>query len=233
MKEIRNRGYESGFPSCEPQGDSALLVRMGDQIDPGVNRQVHALFHELDNKPLDGYMESIPGYCTLLVKYDPLKNGYAEIKKWVKKTLSRSNKFSPGKPKVIEVPVFYGGEQGPDLEDVAKLHHLSVEDVIRLHSRETYTVYFIGFLPGFPYLGPLDPELETPRLETPRRVVKAGSVGIAGKQTGIYPLDSPGGWRIIGWTPMKLFDPAWEPPARFSAGDAVKFVPRREEKFLP
>jgi KipI family sensor histidine kinase inhibitor len=102
-----------------------------------------------------------------------------------------------------------------------------------LHSCETYTVYFIGFLPGFPYLGPLNPELETPRLETPRLAVKAGSVGIAGTQTGIYPLDSPGGWRIIGWTPMILFDPGLEPPARFSPGDAVKFIPLRDGKIIP
>jgi len=232
-KGIRNRGYELRFPTFEPQGDSALLVRFGDQIDPGLNRQVHSLFHELDKKPLDGYVESVPGYCTLLVHYDPLKNSFAEMEKWVRTSLVKTKQYSPGKPKVIEVPVLYGGEHGPDLEDVAKLHRLSGEDIIRLHSCETYTVYFIGFLPGFPYLGPLAPQLETPRLETPRLVVKAGSVGIAGMQTGIYPLDSPGGWRIIGWTPLCLFDPGLEPPSRFSPGDSVKFVPLRGGKILP
>ena len=233
MKEIRNRGYESQFPTFEPQGDSALLVRFGNQIDPGLNHRVHSLFQELNKRPKNGYIESIPGYCTLVVSYDPLKKAYEDIEDWVKASISKSKNFSPSKPKSIEVPVLYGEEYGPDLEDVARLHILSVEDVIRLHSQETYTIYFIGFLPGFPYMGPLNSKLETPRLETPRLEIKAGSVGIAGKQTGIYPLDSPGGWRIIGWTPLNLFDPGSEPPARFSPGDEVKFIPLRDGKILP
>ncbi len=233
MKEIRNRGYELKFPTIEPQGDSALLVRFGNQIDPGLNHQVHSLFREMNKKPKDGFIESIPGYCTLVVSYDPLKTDYEDIEDWVKASISKSKHFSPCNPKTIEVPVLYGGEHGPDLEDIAKLHALSVEDAVRLHAHETYTVYFIGFLPGFPYMGPLNCRLDTPRLETPRLDIKAGSVGIAGMQTGIYPLDSPGGWRIIGWTPLKLFDPGSEPPARFSPGDAVKFIPLRDGKILP
>lgn len=233
MKEIRNRGYELTFPTIEPQGDSALLVRFGNQIDPDLNQQVHALFRELKNDPKDGFIEAIPGYCTLLISYDPLITGYEVIEEWVKTAITKSTNFSPPIKKTIEVPVLYGGEFGPDLEDVAKLHNLSVEEVIHIHSHESYTVYFIGFLPGFPYMGSLDPKLETPRLEIPRLDIKAGSVGIAGRQTGIYPLDSPGGWRIIGWTPLNLFDPRKDPPARFSPGDNVKFLPLRDGKIFP
>jgi inhibitor of KinA len=233
MKEIRNRGYELQFPSFEPQGDTALLVRFGNLIDPELNRRVLSLFYELNKKPLEGYIESIPGYCTLVINYDPLITGYEDIENWAKTATSTSKDFSQGKPKTIEVPVLYGGEHGPDLEEVAKLHTLSMEDVVHLHSSETYTVYFIGFLPGFPYMGPLNIKLDTPRWETPRLEIKAGSVGIAGRQTGIYPLDSPGGWRVIGWTPINLFDPRSEQPARFSPGDAVKFIPLRDGKILP
>ena len=232
MKEIRNRGYELQKPSPGPQGDSALLVRFGDRIDPELNQQVHSLFQVLSEKPIHGFIESIPGYCTLVVSYDPLKASYEDIENWVKKAISKSIKYSPKETKSIEVPMLYGGDYGPDLEDVARIHSIDPNEVIRLHSCVTYRVYFLGFQPGFPYLGPLDSRLETPRLETPRLEVKAGSVGIAGKQTGIYPLDSPGGWRIIGWTPLTLFDPNAEPPARFSPGDTVRFIPLRDGKLL-
>ena len=233
MKEIRNRGYELPFPTFEPQGDSALLVRFGNTIEPGSNQRVHSLLRELEMNPQDGYTESVPGYCTLLVSYDPMKKSYAEMERWVKACIPRAKNHSPANPGIIEVPILYGGEHGPDLEEVARLHNLSAEDAIRLHSSKIYTVYFIGFLPGFPYLGPLNSSLETPRLETPRLLVKAGSVGIAGMQTGIYPLDSPGGWRIIGWTPLNLFDASSKKPARFSPGDAVRFVPLRDGKINP
>ena len=233
MKVIRNRGYESLFPRCEPQGDSALLVRFGDKIDPELNQRVHSLFQALEEDSINGCLESIPAYCTLLVNYDPLKLNYYETEKWVKTTLSRLKSLPPHTPTIHEVPVIYGGEHGLDLEEVARLHNLSQDEVVRLHSSELYKVYFVGFLPGFPYLGGLNPALETPRLETPRLIVKAGSVGIAGTQTGIYPLDSPGGWRIIGWTPMTLFDPSLEPPSRFSPGDAIRFISQRDGGIIP
>jgi KipI family sensor histidine kinase inhibitor len=169
----------------------------------------------------------------LVVSYDSLRTSCEDIENWVKMAIPISKRFSLGKTKTIEVPVLYGGEYGPDLEEVARLHSINGEEVVRLHSCETYTVYFIGFLPGFPYLGPLDTNLDTPRWESPRLEIKAGSVGIAGRQTGIYPLDSPGGWRIIGRTPLKLFDPGANPPARFSPGDKVRFIPLRDGKILP
>jgi inhibitor of KinA len=232
-KQIRNHGYELPLPTFEPQGDSALLVRFGSRIDPFLNQQVHSLLHEMEKNPPNGYIESIPGYCTLLVRYDSLKTSSPEIENLVKSILFKIKTGFMSKQRIVEVPVLYGGEHGPDLQEVARLHDLDMKDVIRLHCAEIYTVYFIGFLPGFPYLGPLNPSLETPRLETPRLVIKAGSVGIAGLQTGIYPLDSPGGWRIIGWTPLSLFDPGLENPARLSPGDNVRFIPVRDGMIIP
>jgi inhibitor of KinA len=231
-KEIRNHGYGSLYPTCEPQGDSGLLIRFGKGINPTLNKRVHSLFHELEKNTLEGYVESIPGYCTLLVKYDPLLKRYDDIEKWVKKVLGHGRPGPEAPARIIEVPVIYGGDYGPDLEDVARLHQLSVKEVVRLYCAETYQVYFIGFLPGFPYLGRLPLSLETPRLETPRLKVQCGSVGIAGLQTGIYPMDSPGGWRIIGWTPLNLFRPESENPATFFPGDRVQFIPLRDGKIF-
>jgi KipI family sensor histidine kinase inhibitor len=128
------------------------------------------------------------------------------------------------KPRQVEVPVRYGGEYGIDLQFVADYHQLPVEDVVRIHSNQTYTVFMMGFTPGFPYMGKLDDAIVTPRLEIPRTHVSAGTVAIAGSQTGIYPIDSPGGWRLIGHTSLRLFDPAAESPFLFSPGDEVRFV---------
>ena len=224
LKRIRNRGYESIFPRCEPQGESALLVRLGEKIDLDINLSVHSLAHELESHSIQGFQESIPGYCTLLIAYDPLVLEYEKVEEWVQYHLDRLPKNQTLPHKQIDIPVIYGGERGCDLEEVARLHNLSPAEVIHRHSSVLYTVYFIGFLPGFPYLGGMDSSIETPRLTIPRTIVKAGSVGIAGTQTGIYPLDSPGGWRIIGWTPEVLFDPMTTPPAKLSPGDTVRFI---------
>lgn len=135
-------------------------------------------------------------------------------------------------PRQIEVPVRYGSASGPDLETVAASKGISAADVIRIHSAREYTVYMMGFTPGFPYLGTLDELLVMPRLETPRTLVRAGTVAIAGSQTGIYPLDSPGGWHLIGWTPLKLFDPTSDAPFLFTPGDVVKFIPLESDSLL-
>jgi KipI family sensor histidine kinase inhibitor len=213
------------MPTLLPLGDSALLVKFGEEIDLELNRQIHTLAAFLDAAPLPGVTELVPAYATLLVHYDPLLRTYAEVQDWVRLGLERAQAQAGGKPRQIEVPVRYGGESGPDLEAVAALHALSPAEVVRLHSGREYTVYMMGFTPGFPYMGKLDEVLVTPRLETPRTHVPAGTVAIAGAQTGIYPIDSPGGWRLIGWTPLRLFDPARESPFLFAPGDAVRFVP--------
>ncbi len=227
------------FPTFLPAGDSALLVTLGDRIDLETNRRAHALAARLMHSPLPGLGEAVPGYATLLVYYDPLALSYEQVLAWVQARLPSRlgglaartvDETSAGTttglptPRRIEVPVIYGGEHGPDLEFVAQHSGLSPEEVIRRHTAHDYPVYLVGFTPGFPYLGGLDETIAVPRLPSPRQRVPAGSVGIAGQQTGIYSVDSPGGWRLIGWTPLKLFDPQRNPPALLAPGDVVRFV---------
>jgi KipI family sensor histidine kinase inhibitor len=207
-----------------PLGDAALLIQLGDEIDITVNQRVHALAAILDASPIEGFIETVPAYGTLILHYDPLVLTCAKISKWVRATLDQVEDTKLSKPRQIRVPVRYGGEFGVDLELIASNCGLSVEDVIRLHSARTYTVYMMGFTPGFPYMGKLDGAIVTPRLQTPRTRVPAGTVAIAGSQTGIYPIASPGGWRLIGWTSLEIFDLDAESPFLFSPGDKVKFV---------
>jgi len=172
-------------------------------------------------------VETVPAYATLFVQYDPLVVSYTKAKILLHEKISQIDETISRKRKQVEVPVQYGGEYGIDLESVAQYLHLQVEDVIRLHTQKTYTVFMMGFTPGFPYMGKLDDALIAPRLEAPRTRVPAGTVAIAGAQTGIYPIPSPGGWQLIGWTPLQLFDPNSESPFLFSPGDEVKFVEER------
>jgi len=207
-----------------PLGDAALLVQFGDEIDPAINQRVHRLASHITASSLAGVIETVPAYATLLVHYDPLILAYTDIEKWVRAKLDQVEDEKQVKPRQIGVPVRYGGEYGIDLKFVADYHQLRVEDVIRIHSEKTYTVYMMGFTPGFPYMGKLDDAIATPRLETPRPHVPAGTVAIAGSQTGIYPIDSPGGWRLIGRTSLRLFDPESDPPFLFSPGDQIRFI---------
>ena len=211
-------------PIVVPLGDSALLVQLGDEIDITINQRVHTLANLLNTSPLDGVFETVPAYITLLIHYDPLVLTDVQIHKWVRGKLEQMQDADLRKPRQFEVPVQYGGEYGVDLGFIADYHHLRVEDVIRIHSEKTYAIYMMGFTPGFPYMGKLDDAIVTPRLETPRTRVPAGTVAIAGSQTGIYPIDSPGGWRLIGHTSLRLFDPESESPFLFSPGDEVRFI---------
>ncbi len=207
-----------------PVGDSGLLIHFGDEIDLSTNQRVHALDGRLRAHPIEGVIETVPAYATLLVHYDPLQLTYAQVSDWVRAESARVESAAPRKPRRIEVPVRYGGENGPDLHFVASQHSIEAEEVARIHASRDYIVYMMGFTPGFPYMGKLDDAITAPRLETPRTHVAAGSVGIAGAQTGIYPIDSPGGWRLIGRTSLSLFDLQANPPFVFSPGDAVRFV---------
>jgi len=209
----------------KPLGDSALLVELGNEINPAINQRVHAFNALLQTNSITGIIETVPAYCTLLIHYDPLILTFDEVTHWVRDKLTQLDDSFHRTPQQIEVPVRYGGASGPDLETVAASKGISTADVIRIHSAREYTVYMMGFTPGFPYLGTLDERLIMPRLETPRTLVRAGTVAIAGSQTGIYPLDSPGGWHMIGWTPLKLFDPTSDAPFLFTPGDVVKFIP--------
>jgi inhibitor of KinA len=209
----------------KPLGDSALLIQFGEEIDMNINQRVHALNALLHATSFDGILETVPAYCTLLVHYNPLTLTFDQVARWAREQMQRVDDATHRTPRRLEVPARYGGAPGADLEAVAASKGISAADVIRLHSGREYTVYMMGFTPGFPYMGTLDERLVTPRLETPRTLVKAGTVAIAGSQTGIYPLDSPGGWHAIGWTPLKLFDPASASPFLFAPGDEVKFIP--------
>jgi inhibitor of KinA len=212
------------WPVYRAVGDAALLVEFGEAIDPAINRRVLASAQRLEQARLPGVADIVPTYRSVLIHYDPLVLSWEAVMAWVRTRAAAIGPRSSASSRRIDIPILYGGEFGPDLDFVARTHGLSTEEVIRLHCSVEYTVYMMGFMPGFPYLGGLPPELETPRLETPRTRVRAGSVGLAGKQTGIYPLDSPGGWRIIGHTSVKLFDPALDPPTLLAPGDRVRFV---------
>ena len=216
-----------------PFGDSALVVEFGDTINLEVNRKVLALNYALMQQKILGVEECVPTYRSLLVRYDPVKTTYEQLVfqiKDIEKQVQKTMKYEEDKKEIV-IPVVYGGVYGPDLKDVAELHGLTEEEVIRIHSEKPYRVYMIGFVAGFPYLGIVDDAIATPRLKTPRLRVPEGSVGIAGKQTGIYPCEAPGGWRIIGRTPVKLFDPSKEPPALLKPGNIVKFKPITEKEY--
>jgi KipI family sensor histidine kinase inhibitor len=211
-------------PRIVALGDSAILIQLGEEIDLAVNRHVHALAGLVETSAVAGIIETVPAYATLLVHYDPLVLSFSQIKNILRDKLKQTQENKSHKPRLVEVPVRYGGELGPDLESVASHLGLRTEDVIRIHSEKIYTVYMMGFTPGYPYMGKLDDVLIMPRLETPRTRVPAGTVAIAGSQTGIYSIESPGGWNLIGWTPLQLFDPNSDSPFLFAPGDEVKFI---------
>lgn len=214
-------------PRIVPLGDSAVLVQLGNEIDLAINQRVHALAKLIITSSIIGIIETVPAYATLLVHYDPLALSFTQIKNILREKLTQIQENESPKPRRVEVPVLYGGEYGVDLENVAHHLHLNIEDVIRIHREKIYMVYMMGFTPGYPYMGKLNDTLVMPRLETPRTHVPAGTVAIAGSQTGIYSIESPGGWNLIGWTPLKLFDPNSENPFLFTPGDEVKFIDER------
>ena len=211
-------------------GDRSLLVELGDEISPAINQRVQELFTGIDLKPSKGILDLVPSYRSLLVIYDPLCISVNEIKTAVIDILQNPNQCRLPQPQTVKIPVAYGGERGPDLKRVAQYHDLTPQEVIDFHPRPNYRVYMIGFTPGYPYLGEVLDTIATPRRETPRTLVPKGSVGIAQKQTGVYPVDSPGGWQIIGWTPVKLFDPHELPPSRLVMGDRVQFYAVSEQE---
>ena len=210
-------------PIFRPMGDRSLLVELGDDISPSVNQRVQELFTALDLRPVDGVRELVPSYRSLLVVYDPLTISPADLKRNIRDIYQNLDQTELPDPRTIDIPIVYGGEQGPDLESVAQYHHITPQAVIDYHTRPTYRVYMIGFTPGYPYLGEVPDAIATPRRKTPRILVPKGSVGIAKQQTGIYSVDSPGGWQIIGWTPVNLFDPKAQPPSLLMMGDRVRF----------
>ncbi len=211
----------------EPLGDAALLVTLGDRIDLGLNGAAHALAAAVDRlRATDPrFGRAVPAYASVLVPFDPLAVDPDEARRVVAALLDERHASvadSPGA--TIEIPVRYGGDDGPDLADVAALNHLSPADVVDLHGGIDYRVYFLGFAPGFGYLGPLPASIATPRLANPRQRIPAGSVGIGGAQTAVYPFAMPGGWRIIGRTDAPMWDLGRDTPSLLKPGDRVRFV---------
>jgi KipI family sensor histidine kinase inhibitor len=212
-------------------GDRGLLVEYGDIIDPDVNNKVRSMAMVMEQNVPEGVIEVIPTYRSLLIVYEPSSTNPVKLQKTLKTLEARLDEIKIPPPDTVEIPVCYGGEFGPDIEYVAESHNLTVEEVIELHCRPEYLIYMVGFTPGFPFLGGLSEKLHTPRLETPRTFVPEGSVGVANNQTGIYPVASPGGWRLLGRTPVKLFAPGRRNPFLYQAGDRIKFNPITAEEY--
>lgn len=229
--------------TIRPQGDHAVVIQLGNSIQQDTHELVKAVTNLFENQKIDWLVEFIPAFTTVTLYYDPIKIieshkpfqntlPYTVVCSEIEHMLSHLKTGEQEESRIIDIPVCYGGEFGPDLEEVANHHHMSTDDVIKIHTNGDYLVYMIGFAPGFPYIGGMSPEIATPRRESPRLKIPAGSVGIAGEQTGVYPIETPGGWQLIGRTPVKLFKPDnGESPSLLKAGDRIRFTPISPEEY--
>lgn len=214
-------------------GDSALVIELGNEISSNINFKLKKITEFLDKLNKKGIKDLLPTYRSIIIYYNPLVLSFTEIKKLVEENCKFENSEEEKIEKeIVEIPVLYGGEYGPDIENIAKHNKLSVEDVIKIHTSGEYLIYMLGFTPGFPYLGGMSKEIATPRLKEPRTKIPAGSVGIAGEQTGVYPIESPGGWQLLGRSPLNFFNPKSEKPFLLKAGQYIKFISITEEEFL-
>ena len=215
--------YET--PKFLAAGDRAIVIELGDEISIECNRRVHSLHEKIERDLPAGIVDLIPTYRSLLVEYDPSLISHSDLKARLVDIRGDADEAPESDAAVVHLPVLYGGEHGPDLEFIAQSAGISTDEVIALHSGTEYPVYMMGFTPGFPYLGGMTERIATPRRATPRGKIPAGSVGIAEAQTGVYPIESPGGWQLLGRTPLRLFDVTRDPPSLIDAGDSVRFVP--------
>ena len=241
---MNNRNIEA---IMKPLGDSALMVQLGEGIHPSIHKKVRSLSAILEEHSFKGFIESVPAYNNLMIYYnpyvvhqsyrnhpsccDPFLSPYQKVCTYMNDLIQKIGENTFFEERLVTIPVLYGGEYGSDLAYVAAYHGRSIEEVIQIHSRNEYIVYMIGFSPGFPFLGGMDENIATPRKETPRLAIAPGSVGIAGKQTGVYPLETPGGWQIIGRTPQRLFLPEMSPPTLLQSGDKIRFVSISPEEY--
>lgn len=225
-----------------PLGETGLIVTFGDQISPQIHKRIKNLADYIEKHPFPGFYEYVISYTSVAVFYNPFviknngiatadKTAYRTVLEIIETYIAAAAKLPQTTPHTVEVPVCYGDDYGPDIDFVAKHNKLSINEVIEIHSQKTYLVYMIGFCPGFPYLGGMDTRIATPRRAEPRLSIPAGSIGIAGKQTGGYPISTPGGWQLIGRTPIDLFRPESLNPSLLHSGDLVKFVPITSEKY--
>lgn len=208
-----------------PHGDAAMLIEWEAKIDPKINQKITGLVSLFKNQKIEGVIDFIPAFSTLLINYDPRIISYQRLKAITEDLLTVEVGGGKMKKRIFEIPVCYGGQYGPDIDFISRNAGLSEQALIDIHSGTDYLIYMLGFLPGFSYLGGLDESIHTPRLDNPRMIIPAGSVGIGGSQTGIYPLESPGGWQLLGRTPVKTYDPDRKNPILFDAGDYIRFVP--------
>jgi inhibitor of KinA len=248
---MEGRGEKLVRFAVTPLGDSAVTVELGTGVDRETHRLVTLFAAYLEDHPLTGMIEYVPAYASVTIHYDPLQvynsvltqgeegtepdllslSPYEIMELRIQQVFDLMQVRQEPAPKLVEIPVCYGGEFGPDLEEVAAHNQLTVEEVIRIHCSRDYQVYMLGFAPGFPYLGGMDKRIAAPRKLTPRLSIPKGSVGIAGEQTGIYPLETPGGWQLIGRTPVSLFIPNQHPPTLLQAGNLVRFYPISRETY--
>lgn len=222
----------------KPVGDQAVQVIFEQKIDGKINEKVMALRDRIASDagafsrvPGGAVQETVPAYASLLIYYNPMLTDYGSVKEWLELLLTRHGEERQSAGRLVEIPVCYGGSYGEDLGFVAAHAGITEEEVVRIHSGRDYRIYMLGFLPGFPYLGGMDERIFTPRLPNPRTKIPEGSVGIGGEQTGVYPVESPGGWQLIGRTPVKLFDPQNNGGLPYEAGDRIRFIPIGEKEF--
>jgi len=218
-------------PAFHALGDRGLVVQLGDRIDDRMFERMQALCHALAEANIAGVTEHVPAYTTVTVYYDARRTQFDAVAREVEQVLAIRGYVEHVVSRTVEMPVCYGNDFGIDLNYVAQHNSLSAEEVIAIHSAATYRVHMLGFTPGFPYLGGMSERIATPRRASPRLKVPAGSVGIGGAQTGIYPLETPGGWQIIGRTPLALFRPNEDPPTLLAPGDTVCFRPITKDEF--
>lgn len=216
-----------------PLGDAAIVMQFGNEIREEINFQILAVAAWLDEYTFEGFVEYVPAFTSITIYYEPCVINYDKMTLLLEEMVENIVDAEVQRPAgVLTIPVYYGGLRGPDLEFVAAQHGISIDEVIAMHTAPEYLVYMIGFAPGFPYLGGMDERIATPRKESPRAKIPKGSVGIAGSQTGVYPMETPGGWQIIGQTPLELFDISKEEPVLLKAGDRLRFTSISEKEFI-